>query len=132
MRYVVLAILLAFPVLDLYTTVRIAHWTGVPVWVWLGCSTLAGFALLRNERMAFRANTEAAMQGERPLLRGLVDSGRKVLAGALLLFPGVASDVIALLLLAFPLNVGRELRPQPASSGSGRGRLLDADYRQLD
>src|SRR5688572_23416233 len=121
MRYLVLGILLAFPVVDLYATMRIAETTGVPVWVWLACSTLAGFTLLRNERVAFRAKTVAAIQGERSLLRGLVDSGRKVLAGVMLLLPGVLSDVIALLLLAFPLNLGRELSRQPAADAR-RGR----------
>lgn len=134
MRYVVLAILLAFPVLDLYTTVRIAQWTGIPVWIWLGCSTLAGFGLLHNERNAFRANTIAAMHGEQSLLRGLVDSGRKVLAGVLFLLPGVVSDVFALLLLAFPINLGRDFRPQPVTvvPPRARGRVLSGDYRKVD
>jgi hypothetical protein len=38
--------------------------------------------------MAFRANTVAAMHGEQLLLRGLFDSGRKVLAAVLLILPG--------------------------------------------
>ena len=84
-----LLIVLGFPLLDLYATVRFARWTGVPVWVWLGLAPLAGALLLRNERLAFRASTVAAMHGEQPLLRGLFDSGRKVLAGLLLLLPGV-------------------------------------------
>ena len=96
MRFVFLAIVLAFPILDLYVTVRFARWTGVPVWAWLGMSVIGGFLLLRNERIAFRANTVARMHGEQPLLRGLLDSGRKVLAGMLLLLPGVISDLIAL------------------------------------
>src|SRR5512143_2415697 len=79
MRYVVLGIVLAFPVADLYTTMRVAAWTGIPVWLWLTCSTLLGFSLLRSERTAFRNATVAAMHGEQSLLRGLVDSGRKVL-----------------------------------------------------
>lgn len=108
MRFILLVIVLAFPLVDLYATVRFARWTGVPMWGWLLMSFIAGAYLLRNERMAFRANTIAAMHGEQPLLRGLVDSGRKVLAGVLLMLPGVLSDLIALLLLALPLNLGRE------------------------
>jgi len=89
MRLIVFAIVLAFPVLDLYATVRFARWSGVPVWVWIALSTLAGLVLLRNERLAFRARTVAALHGEQSVLRGLLDSGRKVLAGMLLLLPGV-------------------------------------------
>ena len=89
MRFIVLAIVLAFPAIDLIATVRFARWTGVPVWMWLALSTMAGFVLLRSERVAFRANTAAAMHGEQLALRGLFDSGRKVLAGVLFLLPGV-------------------------------------------
>ena len=73
-----------------------------------------GLVLLRNERMAFRIRTVAALHGEQSMWRGLVDSGRKVLAGVLLMVPGVVSDLLALLLLALPLNVGRHFASQPA------------------
>ena len=136
MRFVYLLIVLGFPLLDLYATARIAHWTGVPMWAWLGLPLIAGFLLLRNERMAFRAKTIAAMHGEYPLLRGLLDSGRKVLAGLLLLLPGVISDVIALVLLALPLNVGQGERVAGATvagrSASSRRPTLDGEYRRLD
>ena len=99
MRFVFLAIVLAFPILDLLLTVRFARWSGVPVWAWLGMSVLGGFLLLRNERVAFRDNIVASMHGDQPLLRGLVDSGRKVLAGFLPLLPGGVSDLLALVLL---------------------------------
>jgi len=134
MRFVLLLIVLAFPLIDLYTTIRFARWTGVPVWGWLIMSTIVGIFLLRNERIAFRANTIAAMHGEQPLLRGLVDSGRKVLAGLLFLLPGVLSDLIALVLLALPLNLGREFAPRAAAAGQfgGRGNAIDGEFRRLE
>ena len=131
MRFVLLAIVLAFPAIDLLATVRFARWTGIPVWMWLAMSTTAGFVLLHNERVAFRANTVASMHGQQLTLRGLFDSGRKVLAGVLFLLPGVVSDLLALVLLALPLNVGRDLEPQVAHSyRRGRGKSFDGDYRR--
>ena len=38
MRFVVLAIVLMFPLLDLVVTARFARWTGVPMWMWLARS----------------------------------------------------------------------------------------------
>ena len=106
MRFVVLAIVLSLPALDLVVTAHLSRVTGVPLWLWLGGSVLAGLLLLRSERLEFRARTVAALHGEQPLLRDMVDSGRKVLAAFLLILPGVVSDLIAVLLLALLLNVG--------------------------
>ncbi len=129
MRFVLLAIVLAFPLLDLYATVRVARWTGVPVWIWFALPMTAGLLMLRNERVNFRSHMTAAMHGEQPLLRGLVDSGRRVAAGVLFLFPGVVSDLIALLLLALPINVGRRVEAHAMSAVS---RTFDGRYRRLD
>lgn len=106
MRFVVFAILLGLPAVDLYVTTRIARFTGVPLWIWLTGSFLLGIFVLRNERVEFRARTVAALHGDQSVLRGMLDSGRKVLAGIFLIVPGIVSDLLALLLLALPLNVG--------------------------
>ena len=132
MRFVLLAIVLAFPVLDLYATVRFAAWTGVPVWLWLGASLVGGLLLLRNERLAFRTRTVAAMRGDHATLRALLDSGRKVLAGVLLLLPGVVSDLMALALLALPLNLGPRFGPQTVGASATRNGTIDGEYRRLD
>ena len=136
MRFVVLAILLGFPALDLWATLRFSTWTGVPIWIWLGISLASGLLLLRSERSAFRARTVAALHGEEPLLRGIVDSGRKVLAGFLLLMPGIASDLIALALLLLPINLGSRFGPQPAAAGRARARggadAIEGTYRRVD
>jgi UPF0716 protein FxsA len=133
MRFVVLLIVLSFPILDVLVTLRFARWTGIPLAVWLVASALAGFALLRRERVVFRAQTLAALRGDRPLLRGQLDSGRKVLAGLLLILPGLVSDLIALLLLLLPFNLGPSFAPQPAIVGRIFGRdTLNGEYHRVD
>ena len=136
MRFLILAIVLAFPVADLMVTVRLAQWTGVPLWVWLVGSAIAGVYVLTNERDEFRTRTLAAFRGHENPLRALLDSGRRVLAGLLLIAPGVISDGLALLLLALPINLHGRLAPQPVAAGRSpsrhRGRTVDGDYRRLD
>jgi UPF0716 protein FxsA len=132
MRLVLLAIVLAFPFVDLLVTARFARWTGVPIWFWLLSSALAGLVLLRNERVEFRDRTVAAMHGDFPRLRGLVDSGRKVVAAVLLIVPGVLTDLLALLLLMLPINQRDALRAQPAAPGRGARPqdVLEGDWRR--
>lgn len=134
MRFIVLGIVLAFPVLDFMATVRLAHWTGTPAWAWFGLSLAAGIYLLRNERLAFRARTVAALHGEEPLFRGLLDSGRKVLAGVLFVIPGIVSDLMALALLMLPINVGRAYGAQTAPAGRTYGSrdTIDGEFRRVD
>jgi UPF0716 protein FxsA len=64
----------------------------------------------------------------------LFDSGRKVLAALFLILPGVLSDLIALLLLMLPINVGAPYSPQTVSAGFGvrRSDALEGDYRRID
>jgi UPF0716 protein FxsA len=133
MRFVVLLIVLIFPVLDVLATMRFARWTGIPTVVWLVASAIAGIVLLRKERMTFRAKTLAALRGDQPLQRGLLDSGRRVLAALLLISPGVVSDLIALLLLMLPINLGAPLATQPATLGRQFARdPLKGDFRRVD
>jgi UPF0716 protein FxsA len=133
MRFVVLLIVLIFPALDVLATMRFARWTGIPTLVWLVASAIAGVLLLRKERMTFRAKTLAALRGDQPLQRGLLDSGRRVLAGLLLISPGIVSDLIALLLLLLPINLGAPLATQPASIGRGFPReSIKGDFRRVD
>lgn len=129
MRFVMLSIVLIFPLVDLFITARFARWSGVPLWMWLGGSALAGLWVLANERGQFRARTLAAFRSD-SLMRGLLDSGRRVLAGVLLIVPGILSDCLALLLLLLPINQRGGFGPQPVTAG--RSRTLDGDYRRLD
>ena len=135
MRFVVLAIVLLFPLLDLVVTARFARWTGVPMWMWLAGSAVAGLWVLANERVQFRARTLAAFRSDSPF-RGLLDSGRRVLAGILLIAPGILSDGLALLLLLLPINQRGEFDPQPVTAGRApyrrEQRTLDGDYRRIE
>jgi len=135
MRFVMLAIVLLFPLVDLVATARFARWTGVPMWVWLTGSAIAGLWVLANERVQFRARTLAAFRSDSPF-RGLLDSGRRVLAGILLIAPGILSDALAVLLLLLrPINQrGGFGGPQrvPAGQAYRDNHALDGDYRRLD
>ena len=136
MRFLVLAIVLGFPFADFLLTLRLARWTGVPMWVWLAGSGIAGMWVLANERDQFRMRTLAAFRGDQSLLRGLLDSGRRVVAGLLLILPGVLSDILALLLLSLPINQRGGFGPQPIPAGRSphrrSGDTVDGDYRRIE
>lgn len=97
------AFLLAFPALEFYLLWKLSAVLGVWLLVWLVASAVAGWFLLRRVPETFAAALlHSALQGGSPL-RGLLTGGATLLAGLLLIFPGVVSDALALtLLLAAP------------------------------
>lgn len=127
MRLLALLILLGFPLLDLYLTIQLASFIRVPTPILLLAGLLAGVFVLRNERLAFRARTIAALNNHSPLIRNLLDSGRKILAGVFFILPGVISDCLAVLLLLLPINLGHSLRPGPAAAD-----VIEGNFRRLD
>ena len=134
MRFLMLGIVMLFPLVDLFVTARFARWSGVPMWMWLTGSAIAGLWVLTNERGQFRDRTLAAFRGDQSLLRGLLDSSRRVVAGMLLIVPGILTDAIALVLLMLPINQRGAFGPAPVTAGDYRrgGSTLDGDYRRLD
>ena len=100
------------------------------MWAWIGVALVGGFLLLRNERTAFRARTVAALHGEQSLLRGLVDSGRKVLAAMLLILPGDRQRPGR----AAAARAADQRRPTDRSGRGGPQRFdaIDGDWRRVD
>ncbi|MEQ1662791.1 MAG: FxsA family protein [Thiobacillus sp.] len=120
----IVLLLLSFPVIEAVGIFWAAsHFKG---WVLLALlvSLIAGLALIRIERLAWSARLLFSVQSGKPPFAALFASGRILLAGGLLVFPGFISDAIALILLLIPGTwTGRKrdpLRPanDPQSSPS--------------
>src|SRR3982750_2788757 len=102
MRLILFAILLGFPLLEAVVLVRLSETMGWWVLAWMILAAVAGMALIKEARLSLVARLAAGFtQGSFSIL-ALTDSARTVLAGILLIFPGVVSDLIALTLLLLP------------------------------
>ncbi len=123
MRYLFLLLFLAFPVLEIYTLLQLArelHW-----WLaaWLVFAALAGVALIKETRFAMLGRFAAALQESRFPLGELIHSARSFIAGALLIFPGIVSDLIALTILLMP---NRQLAPIKSAPSD----VIEGQYRR--
>ena len=104
--------------------------------LWLLAAIFLGSAVIRQEQASFIPRLQQAMaQGQAPLAL-LWASGRRFLAGVLLIIPGPFSDFIAVLLLLWP---GAKLaRVQPVRPISGQntprseGDVIEGDFRRED
>lgn len=105
-------ILLAFPVLEFFLLVELARLYGWWVLAYVVFAALCGWVLISGERLTmFTRLVQTLRAGEHPMFV-LLSSARTFVAGALLIFPGVLSDILAVLLLIAPISLfhGRRKR----------------------
>ena len=118
------AILLAFPLLDIGVTYFAAQMLGGWLWLWLLVAGVVGPVLIRRNASALLRQLAGGMrQGQVPLTA--VVAGMKTgAAGLLLLLPGVVSDLLALLLLAWP--------PRLAVAPDVAAGVYEGEYSQVE
>jgi len=98
----VVLLMLSFPVLEAVGIFWVADMIGGWVLLWLLLAAVAGITLIRFERVAWGARMLFTVQSGANPLASLFASGRILMAGGLLVFPGFISDAIALVLLLIP------------------------------
>jgi UPF0716 protein FxsA len=110
MPLLLLALLIAGAALEVWVAVQAADLIGAlpVVLLLLGSAALGGRVLGRGTVRAWRRVADASRSGER-VGRSVLDAGLIVVAGVLLLLPGLVSAVLGLLVLAPPVRAA--LRP---------------------
>lgn len=122
---------IAFPVAEAMTIFWVAGHIGWWTLAWLAATFFGGVALIRFERLAFAPRMLFSMhQGESPF-RALFTSTRLFMAGGLLMFPGLITDIMALVLLLLP---GSWKRPDMEYPGMGRpaanDEIIEGEFRR--
>ena len=127
MRLLLIGILLGFPVLEAVVLVRLSDTLGWWVLGWVVLAACAGAALIKEARFALVARLAAGFAQGRFAIAALTDSARTVLAGLLLIFPGVVSDLIAFTLLLLP---GPRVVTDSVVRHPGQGTLIEGEFRR--
>ena len=123
MRLLVLGILMGFPLLEGAVLYTLGQGHGGWVIAWLAFSAVAGIVLIKQARFSLVTRLASELSRGQFSLSAIIDSFRTVLAGLLLIFPGIISDVLALILLLLPI---REPAFQYSHSRSAPARKVDA------
>jgi len=125
-------IAVAIPALEMVGIYQIAQSIG---WgwtlLWLIAALWAGVALIRAQHSDLPARlSQALARGENPF-GALWASGRRLLAGILLILPGAGSDLLALLLLLWP--TARTPAPvPPPTAARGETDVIEGEFRRED
>lgn len=116
---------------------RIGFW---PTLLWLLAAVIVGGYVIGQERATFMPRLQQMLAQGQPPFALLWASGRRFLAGVLLILPGPFSDLIALPLLLWP---SPKLMPPPAAEAGGAARsetkprgvpgdVIEGEFRRED
>jgi UPF0716 protein FxsA len=126
--WIFLFFLFAFPLVEAWSLVWLGGKIGWWTLAWVAAAFAMGLALIRVERLAFAPRMLFNLQQGHHPLRALLASTRLFLAGGLLMFPGLVTDVLAVALLLFP---GTWRRPAARASGSSASDgAIEGEFRR--
>jgi len=123
----IVLLLLSFPVFEAIGIFWVARAIGGWVLLWLLLAAVAGLALIRVERVAWGARLLFSVQSGAHPLASLFATGRILLAGGLLVFPGFISDAIALVLLLMP---GSWTRRRADPTRAANDDVLEGEFKR--
>lgn len=127
-----LAILLAFPVLEIWLLIVLGHRYGSWLLGYLLLVAILGWRLLQDEKLLiFGRLAQTLSQGGTPA-RAMFGSAKNLIAGILLILPGVVSDVIAVILLLLPAPQLDSSRQQGHAAKAANDDVIEGEFRRED
>ena len=137
MRLLILGILMGFPLLEGAVLYKLGEGHGGWVVAWLLFAAIAGIVLIKQARFSLVTRLASELSRGQFSLSAIIDSFRTVLAGLLLIFPGIVSDVMALLLLLLPIREpayqyapARAERAAAPVRDADRGGVVEGEFRR--
>jgi len=105
--FLLVALLIIVPVVELVVLVQVAHWIGVWEALFLLVAvSLLGAWMVKIQGIGVIRHISDDWRNRRVPARSLVDGALLLMAGTLLLFPGFVTDLVGLVLLVPPVRAG--------------------------
>jgi UPF0716 protein FxsA len=104
MRLFFAIILLAFPVAEIYLLIILGQRYGWWLILYLVVITYLGLQLIRGEKQVMSAKVMQSLKAGGNPMKTIMGSARNMVAGILLVIPGIMTDVIAVILLLIPIQ----------------------------
>ena len=141
MGWLVVGTIIIVPLIEIAVFVKVAGMIGlVPAIAIAIIAGVAGIAMVRQQGFATMQRMRQALDRGEPPVREVFDGACLMIAGGLLLLPGLVSDVFALLLVLPPVRaalrswLGRHLKPIAGNGGTAdrQPRVIEAEFEVLD
>lgn len=132
MRLILMLILLAFPIAEIWILVSLMQQYGWWVVLYLVVVAALGLQLIRDEKLLFSGRMmQSLTQGGNPM-KAMFGSARNIFAGVLLIIPGVMTDVIAAVLLLIPISNKAQKTPSYQSEKAANDDVIEGEFHRED
>ncbi len=132
MRVIIMLALLAFPVAEIWILVSLAQQYGWWVAVYIIGIALLGLQLIRDEKQQLSGRMmQNLTQGGNPM-KAMFGSARNIIAGVLLVIPGVITDIIAVILLLIPIKSGGQSSPAYKGQRAANDDVIEGEFHRED
>lgn len=121
MRFVIMLAVLALPIAEIWTLIILGNLYGWWVFIYLVAMIVLGLQLIRNEKHLFTVRIMQSMAQNQHPVKALFGSARNIIAGILLIIPGVITDIVAAILLLWPAQ-------QPVLASKGKPQDYASDF----
>lgn len=104
-RFALLLVFIAFPLLEIALLIKVGQTIGVwPTIMILIAAAVLGIVVVRQQGLSMVSRAFAAMNEGKPPIGPVFDSFVVIMAGFLLMIPGLLTDAVGLLLLVPPIR----------------------------
>ena len=137
MRFLIGLILLAFPIAEIWLLIELADNYGWLLLLYLVGIGWLGLQLIRQEKAALSGRMmQNIMAGANPL-KVIFGTARNIIAGILLMLPGVMTDIIAAVLLLIPIKTqalpgSQHQAPSYQDKPSANDDVIEGEFRRED
>lgn len=134
MRILIGLILLAFPIAEIWLLVELGQQYGWWLLVYLLGIAWLGVRLIKDERSLFTGRMLQSMGAGNNPMKAAFGSARNIIAGVLLVLPGVITDMIAVILLLIPQHT-RSVPYANTSRQAGQAAnddIIEGEFRRED
>ena len=139
MRFFVGLILLAFPIAEMWLLIELADRYGWLLLLYLVGIGWLGLRLIREEKSSFSVRMVQNMAAGGNPIKAIFGSARNIIAGVLLMLPGVITDIIAVSLLLIPIKNTQTLNDQPSNDQfresphqAANDDVIEGEFRRED
>lgn len=131
-------ILLAFPFAEIFLLIQLADEYGWWLLLYLVVIGYLGLQLIRGEKLLISAKMMQSLSSGGNPIKTILGSARNMVAGVLLIIPGIITDIIAVILLLIPISkptsntTTNHQYQQSTYKSAANDDVIEGEYTKID